>query len=89
MLTRHQRTGPLIAPETVLGGEGQARPFFRQIRPPSGWVGWIASVVVVSTLINVAGSYVPALYATTVKPAVVSVTRGMSSRKLLDANLRY
>ncbi|KAK4153513.1 zinc-regulated transporter 2 [Chaetomidium leptoderma] len=68
---------PLIAPETVLGGEGQAcRPLGR-IRPPSGWIGWTTSVVVVATLINVAGKFLPALFTGIVKPAaVLNVAKG-------------
>ncbi|KAK3296363.1 ZIP zinc transporter-domain-containing protein [Chaetomium fimeti] len=54
--------GPLIASETVLGGEGQVCLPFRQFQPPSGWYGWTASVIVVSTSIHVAGSYLPALF---------------------------
>ncbi|KAL2257232.1 hypothetical protein VTK26DRAFT_458 [Humicola hyalothermophila] len=64
---------PLIAPKTALGGEGQACLFPKPIRPPSGWVGWITSVVLMSALVNLAGSWIPALFTRTVKPAVLSV----------------
>ncbi|KAH6839425.1 ZIP zinc transporter-domain-containing protein [Chaetomium sp. MPI-CAGE-AT-0009] len=57
--------GPLIASETVLGGEGQVCLPFRQVQPPSGWFGWTASVIVVSASIHIAGSYLPALFTRT------------------------
>ncbi|KAL2195426.1 ZIP zinc transporter-domain-containing protein [Corynascus similis CBS 632.67] len=57
-----QQDCPLIAPKTVFGGEGQTCLPSCPIRPPSGWVGWIASVVAVSTLIHVAGEFGPALF---------------------------
>ncbi|KAK4131590.1 Zip-domain-containing protein [Trichocladium antarcticum] len=60
---------PLIAPKTVLGGEGQVRLSSPPTRPPSGWIGWITSVVLVSALVNVAGKLSPALFAGTVQPA--------------------
>ncbi|KAK4119635.1 Zip-domain-containing protein [Parathielavia appendiculata] len=66
---------PLVAPQTVLGGEGQACRYSCRTRAPSGWVGWIASVFVASTLINLAGSFLSALFARTVKPAVLTVDR--------------
>lgn len=52
---------PLVAPKTALGGEGQACRPQPPVRPPSGWIGWIASVVVVSTIVHCAGSFLPAL----------------------------
>ncbi|KXX82667.1 Zinc-regulated transporter 2 [Madurella mycetomatis] len=67
---------PLIAgTETVLGGEGQACRSTPSIRPPSGWIGWVVSVVVASTIINVAWDFIPALFASVIKPAVPNVTR--------------
>ncbi|KAK4239585.1 zinc-regulated transporter 2 [Achaetomium macrosporum] len=68
-------TRPFIAPKTVLGGEGQACLSRRRIRPPEGWIGWITSVVVVSALINAAGSLLPDLFASGLKPAVQSVAK--------------
>ncbi|KAK4167730.1 zinc-regulated transporter 2 [Cladorrhinum sp. PSN259] len=54
---------PLIAaPGTALGGEGRACRFRRSIQPPSGWIGWVASVVLVSTVLHVAGNYIPAFF---------------------------
>ncbi|KAK4461343.1 zinc-regulated transporter 2 [Cladorrhinum samala] len=54
---------PLIAaPATALGGEGRARRSPRSIQPPSGWIGWIASVVVMSTVFHVVGNVVPAFF---------------------------
>jgi hypothetical protein len=75
-LMTDQTTGPLIAPETVLGGEGQTCLSLGSVRSPWGWIGWIASVVAVSTLINVAGSFILALFARTAIPAVVHVAKG-------------
>lgn len=49
----------------MLGGEGQVCLPFRQFRPPSGWFGWTASVILVSASIHVAGSHLSALFART------------------------
>jgi len=71
---------PLIAPKTVLGGEGQACRFSFQIRPPSGWFGWITSVLLTSALVNVVGAYFPTLFklsAGAVKPAILSPDKGI------------
>ncbi|KAK4097469.1 Zip-domain-containing protein [Parathielavia hyrcaniae] len=73
----------LVAPQTVLGGEGQACRSRCQTRPPSGWVGWIASVAIASTLIHVAGSFLPALFAGTVEPAVLSLARADTTLRRL------
>lgn len=71
---------PSVAQNTELGGEGQALFSLRSIQSQSwGWICWIASVVVVSTVINMAGSYVPALFATAAggkTPVVESVGGG-------------
>ncbi|KAK3905460.1 zinc-regulated transporter 2 [Staphylotrichum tortipilum] len=64
---------PLIAPETAPGGEGQSCRPPSPIRPPSGWIGWIASVVVASTLIQIAGNSLPALVVGAAKPAAPPV----------------
>ncbi|KAK3994192.1 putative transporter [Cladorrhinum sp. PSN332] len=54
---------PLIAaPKTALGGEGRACRSRRSIQPPSGWIGWISSVVLVSTVVHVVGPFVPAFF---------------------------
>ncbi|KAK4227799.1 putative transporter [Podospora fimiseda] len=56
---------PLIAaPTTTLGGEGQACRSRRSIQPPSGWIGWIVSVVVVSTVFHMVGHFVPSFFLT-------------------------
>ena len=79
--------GPLIAPKTVLGGEGQARLSRRlPVRPPSGWVGWFASVVVMAALINVVGGRllsIPALLAGlhAVKPSPSAGLRRLAKRQ--------
>ncbi|KAK4187140.1 putative transporter [Podospora australis] len=52
---------PLIACKTALGGEDQACRPQPPIRPPSGWIGWIVSVVAVSTIVHCAGNFLPAL----------------------------
>lgn len=63
VLTLCNLIGPLIAASaTALGGEGRACRSRRSIRPPSGWIGWIASVVVMSTVFHVVGNAVPALF---------------------------
>lgn len=59
----------------MLGGEGQACRSTPSIRPPSGWIGWVVSVVVASTIINVAWDFIPALFTSVVKPVAPSVTR--------------
>ncbi|KAL2020833.1 hypothetical protein VTK56DRAFT_7926 [Thermocarpiscus australiensis] len=66
---------PLIAPKTALGGEGRTCLSMPPIRPPSGWIGWILSVVVVSTLINLAGHLVPALFMRTELAVVLDATK--------------
>ncbi|KAK4141402.1 ZIP zinc transporter-domain-containing protein [Dichotomopilus funicola] len=45
-----------IAPRTALGGEGQVCLSRGRVRPPSGWLGWLASVVVGSIVVHGAGS---------------------------------
>lgn len=72
--------GTLIAgPKAVLGGEGQACHSAPPIRPPSGWIVWVMSVVIASTVINIAGNRVLALFASTAKPAVLNVAKGRST----------
>ncbi|KAL2182070.1 ZIP zinc transporter-domain-containing protein [Thermothelomyces heterothallicus CBS 202.75] len=83
---------PLIAPETALGGEGQTCLASRPIQPPSGWIGWIASVVLASTLIHVAGnsrrpssSFSPSSGTTAVEaPIVIETTasRPLAARRV-------
>ncbi|KAK0719059.1 ZIP zinc transporter-domain-containing protein [Apiosordaria backusii] len=53
---------PIAAPETALGGEGRACRSQPLIRPPSGWIGWILSVVAVSAIVHIAGHGVPAMF---------------------------
>ncbi|KAK4178041.1 putative transporter [Triangularia setosa] len=53
---------PIAAPQTVLGGEGRACRSQPLIRPPSGWIGWILSVVAVSTIVHMVGHGVPAMF---------------------------
>ncbi|KAL1841548.1 hypothetical protein VTJ49DRAFT_6921 [Mycothermus thermophilus] len=77
---------PLIAPPTALGGEGRACLSPRSIRPPAGWIGWIASVVAASTLINAAGHYVPLLFSSSTaaaKSAVMGVVKAETTLRRL------
>ncbi|KAK4668952.1 uncharacterized protein QC764_701230 [Podospora pseudoanserina] len=75
---------PIAAPQTVLGGEGRACHSQPLIRPPSGWIGWLLSVVAVSTIVHVAGHGVPVLFSgghpveTTTASSIAVVTRESS-----------
>jgi hypothetical protein len=68
----------------VLGGEGQACLSRRRNRPPEGWIAWITSVIAASTLINVAGSVLPALFTGDIKPAAQNVAESESLLRALD-----
>ncbi|KAK4198035.1 ZIP zinc transporter-domain-containing protein [Triangularia verruculosa] len=77
------RHPPVATSETVLGGVDRACRSQPLIRPPSGWIGWILSVVAVSTIVHIAGHDVPAVFSgghpmettTTTNPNATVATR--------------
>ncbi|KAK0663920.1 putative transporter [Cercophora samala] len=74
---------PIAAPQTVLGGEGRACHSQPLIRPPSGWIGWLLSVVAVSTMVHVAGHGVPAMFSGRHDPVETTTTTTRESTLLL------